>query len=252
MNIGVCVKIVPDYEIPADKFQLKDGRITGEYNELVGLYDEHAVEVALQLRSKGEDKVYIISYGREDQMPALRKALSMGADEVILIKASTDDPFVTANNLANVVKKYDVDAVILGRVSSDLEREMVPPILAGILNRPYLPYTISVSKTDDGSFLCEQQLDDRNLVLRVKNSFVASVTDAPCNLPRIPNLKEIMRSKKKPVHFEEEIPTDKFEWADEISVNIPHYEYINEMLPNDDLSATAKLLLDKLREEHYL
>ena len=252
MNIGVCVKIVPDYEIPADKFQLKDGRITGEYNELIGLYDEHAVEVALQLRSKGEDKVYIISYGREDQMPALRKALSMGADEVILIKASTDDPFVTASNLANVVKKYGIDAVILGRVSSDLEREMVPPILAGILNRPYLPYTMSISKTENGSFLCEQQLDDRNLVLKVNDNFVVSVTDAPCNLPRIPNLKEIMRSKKKPVHFEEEIPTDKFEWAEEASVSIPHYEYVNEMLPNDDLSATAKLLLDKLREEHYL
>ena len=253
MNIGVCIKVVPDYEIPADKFQLENNRISGEYKEVIGLYDEHAIEVALQLRSNTNAKLYVISYGKEEQLLPLKKALSMGADELVLINAGTDDPFHTAYNLANAIKKYDIDLTVLGGVSSDLEREMVPSLVAGILEWNYLPSIISISKDDDNdSFLCAQQLEDKNLLLRLRGKFVASITDAPCNLPRIPNLREIMKSKKKPIHTENEYNADQFEWAQEISVEIPHYEYINETLPNDDLSDTAELLIENLKKEHYL
>jgi len=253
MNIAVCIKAVPDYEIPADKFKLENNRIGGEYKELIGLYDEHAIEVALQLKSKTGAKLYAISYGREEQLLPLKKALSMGADELVLIKGSGDDPYITAHNLAIAIKKYDIDIALSGRVSSDLEREMVPPLLAAMLDWTYLPFIVSVSKeSDDDSLLCEQQLEDKNLLLKVKGNFIASITNAPSNLPRIPSLREIIKSKKKPIHIEEESKEGEFGWAEEVAVKIPHYEYVNEILPNDDLSSTAKLLLEKLKEEHYL
>lgn len=253
VNIGVCIKVVPDYEIPAEKFCLQNNRMSGDYKDVIGLYDEHALEVGLQLKEKLGSKLYAISYAKKEHIPTLRKALAMGADELVVIESSTDDPFQTAYNLARIIKKYNIDVVLLGRVSSDLEREMVPSLLAGMLERVYLPYIISISSDDGGkSFLCIQQLEDKSLFLKVKGSFVASITDAPCNLPRIPNLREIMKSKSKPVVVEPEDGSYRYDWAREISAKIPKYEYVNEMLPNDDLSLTAKLLLEKLRKEHYL
>ncbi|HEX13049.1 MAG TPA: electron transfer flavoprotein beta subunit/FixA family protein [Desulfurella acetivorans] len=253
INIGVCIKAVPDYEVPAEKFYLQGNRMSGDYKYVLGLYDEHALEVGLQLRSKLESKLYAISYTKKEYVSTLKKALSMGADELIIIESSNDDPFQTAYNLANIIEKYNIEIAILGRVSSDLEREMVPPLVAGILNRIYLPYIVSISSESNGkSFLCVQQLDNKNLHLLIKEKFVASITDAPCNLPRIPNLKEIMKSKTKPLITEEEINFEKFNWAQELSAKIPKYEYINETLPNDDLSFTAKLLLENLKKEHCL
>jgi|GEM_PF-1553342 electron transfer flavoprotein beta subunit len=253
MNIGVCIKVVPDYEVSLDKFQLENNRMSGEYKDVIGLYDEHAIEVALQLKSSINAKLYAVSYGQEKHISTLKKALSMGADELILVRASVDDPLQTAYNLARVISTYNMDLVLLGRVSSDLEREMVPGFMAGILNWVYLPYTISISQDPSNNcFICTQQLDNNSLISRVGEKFVASVTDAPCNLPRIPNLKEIMKSKAKPIHIMEEEHTRPFEWAQEISVTIPHYEYINETLPNEDLNFTAKLLIENLKKEHYI
>lgn len=253
MNIGVCIKVVPDYEVPLDKFKLENNRMLGEYKDVIGLYDEHAIEVALQLKSSINAKLYAISYGQEKHIPVLKKALSMGADELVVVRASTDDPFQTAYNLAKVISMYNIDLILLGRVSSDLEREMVPGFVAGILNWVYLPYTISISQDSSNScFICTQQLENKSLVSCVKEKFVASVTDAPCNLPRIPSLKEIMKSKSKPIHVIEEEQPPPFEWAQEISVTIPKYEYVNETLPNEDLSFTAKLLIENLKKEHYI
>ncbi len=253
INIGVCIKVVPDYEVSAEKFYLQNNRMSGDYKNVIGLYDEHALEVGLQLKAKLESKLYAISYTKKEYISTLKKALSMGADELIVIESSNDDPFQTAYNLANVIKKYNIEVALLGRVSSDLEREMVPSLLAAMLGRIYLPYIISISSDNgENSFLCIQQLDDKNLFLRIKENFIASITDAPCNLPRIPNLKESMKSKAKPVITEIESKTDQFNWAKEIFVKIPKYEYVNEILPNEDLSLTAKLLLENLKKEHCL
>lgn len=253
MNIGVCIKAVYDYEIPADKFHLVNNRMFGEYKEVIGLYDEHAIEVALQLKSNIDAKLYAISYGKAQQIPILKKALSMGADELILIEASSDEPFKTAHNLTRIIKQYSIDLVILGRVSSDLEREAVPPLVAGMLGWVYLPYIVAISKDSlDNTFLCTQQLDDKNLILRISDNFVVSITDAPCNLPRIPNLKEIMKSKNKPIKIEPDDIIEQSICSPEIQVRIPTYEYVNEMLPNENLSYTAKILLENLKKEHYL
>ncbi len=253
MNIGVCVKVVYDYETPAEKFHLGNNRMHGDYKEVLGLYDEHAIEVALQLKSNMNAKLYAISYAKSDKVSVLKKALSMGSDELIVINGEKDDPFQTAYNLVNAINKYDIGLVVFGRMSSDLEREMVPPLSAAMLNCRYLPYVISITKDENNDrFTCIQQLEDKNLTLSLGGKFVASITDAPCNLPRIPNLKEIMKSKSKPIHIEDEVNFTSFDWAREMDVKIPTYEYVNEMLPNEDLNVTAKLLIDNLKKEHYL
>lgn len=254
MNIGVCVKVVSDYELPADKFKLDNNRIAdNNYKAMVGLYDEHAIETALKLKYETGSKLYVISYDKQDHIPVLKKGLAMGADELILIEGSNDDPFLTAYNLADIIKDYNIEIALFGRVSSDLEREMVSPLVAAILDKVYLPYVISITKSEEkNTFVCNQQLDDKNLFLIVNDTFIASITDAPINLPRIPNLKEIMKSKTKPIHIVNERKIDNFDWANEIAVEIPHYEYVNETLPNEDLSETAALLIENLKKEHYL
>jgi electron transfer flavoprotein beta subunit len=253
MNIGVCVKVVADYELPADKFELENNRIANKYKEMIGLYDECAIEVALKLKSQTESKLYVISYARPEHIGALKKGLSMGADALVVINATSDDPFLTAQNLANAIKRFDIDIVLFGRVSSDLEREIVPPLTAAILENVYLPYVTIIDKDDSkDTFICNQLLEDKILSLKVRGKFVASVTDAPINLPRIPNLKEIMKSKSKPIHTENEEKVIPFDWGKEIEVFIPHYEYVNEILPSEDLSQVAALLLENLKKEHFL
>ena len=84
--------------------------------------DEYAVEEALRIAEAhggneegGANTVTVISMGTERATEAVRKALSMGANDAILISDSVlagADAVVTAEVLANVITKGEFDIVI--------------------------------------------------------------------------------------------------------------------------------------------
>ena len=98
INIIVCVKQVMDPETPASAFNIDSG--TNRVVPAAGIppvvngFDENAVEAALRLKDSGDAaKVTVISMGNGFVMDVMKKPLSMGADELILIDdEELDDP----------------------------------------------------------------------------------------------------------------------------------------------------------------
>src|SRR5512139_4267175 len=96
MDVIICIKQVPD---------TAEVRINPETNTLIregvpsiiNPYDMHAIEAGLQIREKTGGKVTVITMGPPQAESALRDALSMGADDAILI---TDKAFAGADTLA--------------------------------------------------------------------------------------------------------------------------------------------------------
>ena len=85
MNIIVCIKQVPDPEIPPAKFRIdpegKKVMPPEGVAPVTSVFDERALEAALQLKDKYQAKVTALTLGPSSAKGAIRHALSIGADE---------------------------------------------------------------------------------------------------------------------------------------------------------------------------
>ena len=172
--------------------------------------DEYAVEEALRIveanSASGEvgeasgHSVTIISMGPERATDALRKALSMGADDAILISdaaLSGSDALATSLVLAEVIKKGNYDLVICGTESTDARMSVVPAMLAERLGVAQLTFAGKV-KVDPAAATVEidRVTEFGTETMNAKFPVVLSVIEK-INEPRYPSFKGIMAAKKK-------------------------------------------------------
>ena len=251
MHIVVLGKVVPDYEVPSSDFELVNNRAQERYTRMIGLYDENAIELGVQIKEKFSAALTLVSYGMADDIPILRKGIAMGAEKLMLVLGSSNDPFVIASNLKSAIEKLgDVDLVLSGQQSADMDRGVVHSILAQMLGLPFIPQVSNV-QVENGVYKLNQIVETGSRTLEISGRAVLSITSVPENVPRIPAVRAIFAAKKKPVEKIEEIDASAM-GIEEISVEIPKVESLCEVLPIDDMDDAAKLLIQKLREERYL
>lgn len=251
MHIAVLAKVVPDYEVPAGDFELSGGRAHSRYKRMIGLYDENAVELGVQLKEKYNAELSIISYGGEDDIPLLRKALAMGAERLLMVKGNSDDPLKIAANLRMALNRLGtVDLILAGQQSADMDRGLVHGMVAQLMTIPFLPQ-ISRVETGNGGCSVTQMTKGGPVRLEVKLPCVLSVTSVPENVPRIPAVKAIFNAKKKPVEKLDAVEDPIMGWTEQ-NIGIPKIESVCEFFPVDDLEQAARSLMAKLREERYL
>ena len=142
VKIGVLAKQVIDPEMPMAAFRIDDNskKVVPPPNipPVVNGFDENAVEAALLIKDAQEASVTVISTGTEFALDVMKKPLSMGADELVLLQddafENTIDSFLTAQLLAAAVRKLDgFDLIICGRQASDWDNAQVPLGVAEIL-----------------------------------------------------------------------------------------------------------------------
>ena len=251
MHIVVLAKVVPDYEIPSSDFKLVENRAHAKYKRMIGLYDENAIEVGVQLKEKYAADLTIVSYGSSGDVQFLRKGVAMGADKIVLIEGTSDDPYTTAVNLQKGIETLgEIDVILAGRQSSDMDRGIVPGLLAGLMKYAFVPQ-ICALENEGGGWKVTQITETGLRLMKVTGRAVFSVTSIPENKPRIPAVRAIFSAKKKPVEklSEKEEPLTNIS---EISVRIPLEESICEFIPTEAIDETARILLSRLKEERYL
>ena len=121
VKIGVLAKQVIDPEMPMAAFRIDDSfnKVVPPPNipPVVNGFDENAVEAALLIKDAQEASVTVISTGTEFALDVMKKPLSMGADELVLLQDeafdNTIDSFMTAQLLAAAVRKLDGFALII-------------------------------------------------------------------------------------------------------------------------------------------
>src|SRR5437667_6732814 len=83
MKIAVCAKVVPEQ---ARRIDPQTKRLDRSGEQVLSPFDANAVEEALRLKGNDADaEVVLVSLGPERSLDALRKALAMGADRVVLV-----------------------------------------------------------------------------------------------------------------------------------------------------------------------
>ena len=199
MNIAVCVKHIPDPNLP--------GELDGERLKREGVQgvldpgDEFGVEAGLQLKEAHGGEVTLVSMGPAAALEAVRRGLAMGADKGVLV---TDDALRGADALttarvlaAAITKAGDFDLVIAGVESTDGYTGTMPSSLAEFLGLPQLTFVKSLEGAE-GSIKVNRQTAEGYHIVESPLPALISVT-AGVNEPRYASFKGIMAAKKKPV-----------------------------------------------------
>lgn len=162
--------------------------------------DEYGVEGALQLVEAHGGEVTVVSMGPDLALPALQRALAMGAHRGMLItddRLEGADALVTARVLAAAVTRAPADLVIAAVESTDGYTGTVPVTVAEFLDLPAVTFATRLSM-EDGELRARRQTPDG--FEDVACSLPALVTlTAGANEPRYPSLKGIMAARSKPL-----------------------------------------------------
>ena len=202
MKIFVSIKMVPDVSAP---MQIKNDELIMDLDRAVlNAYDASAVEEALVLKEAHGGEVVVVSVGLAKAAETLRKALAMGADSAVHIL--TEDVEATngldsssfAKILAAYFSKQSYDALFFGKQSQDTDAGLTGSMVAELLGIPYVSNAVGISREANGGFLVKRQGDSgQEMVAAGAGCLITCSNDM--NEPRIPKLKGIMASKKKPL-----------------------------------------------------
>jgi electron transfer flavoprotein beta subunit len=197
MKIAVCVKAVPEQ---ARRIDPETKRLDRSGEPVLNPFDANAVEEALRL--KGDDpaaEVVLISLGPERSLDALRKALAMGADRVVLVSdeaATGSDLVASSYALARALEREEADLVLFGQQANDSDGAVMWAAVADRLRLPLISQVAELT-VSDGKLRGKRQTEFGYDVIEAPLPSVVAVSDA-INEPRYPSLKGIMGAKKKP------------------------------------------------------
>jgi electron transfer flavoprotein beta subunit len=200
VKIAVCVKRVPDmdvrFKVAGDGTSLDEAGLKFDLND----FDAWAVEAALQLRDKNTgSEVTAISLGPDAVQETIRKALSMGVDRGIHLKADKVpfDGFAIAKALSEELKTGSYDLILFGKISPDSSNGVVGPMTAELLGLPCVT-AISSLTVEGGKGTAKRELEGAQEIVEFPLPAVLTV-DEGLNTARYPSLKGIMAAKKKPL-----------------------------------------------------
>ena len=161
VKIAVCIKRVPEMDV---KFRIAP---SGDGVDETGLkfdmsdFDGYAAEAAIQIKEKvNAGEVVVVCLGPDVVQETLRKALSMGADRAVQLKADAVpvDPWAIAEALAAELKTGSFDLVLFGRMSLDVANQSVAPMVAELLGLPCVT-AVSQLDTSGGSIKARRELE---------------------------------------------------------------------------------------------
>jgi len=197
VNIVVCIKQVPgttDIKIdPQTNTLVREG-----VQSIINPFDTYALEEGVRLRERFGGRVMVVSMGPPQADAALREAISLGADEAILLSDRAfagSDTWATSYVLSKAIAKIaDYDVVVCGRQTLDGDTGQVGPGLSEMLGIPFVAYVSKVEEIGEGVMRVQRMVEEGYETMEMSLPVVITVVKE-INVPRVPSLRGTMKSK---------------------------------------------------------
>lgn len=262
MHIVVCVKEIIDPELPQESFEIDSIRkvvLSPESTtHVLSPFDEHAVEAALRIKDAFGAKITILSLGNNLRREVVKKPLSMGADEVIVLEdeAFVDgDSWSTALALARAINKIQsYNLILCGRQAGDWDAGQVGLGIAEILGLPSITLARKL-EVIDGKARVERVRPDGYEIVEVSLPALVTVSNE-IGLPRYGTIDRLLAAvSKQPLIWKpQDIGMDPSEAGEKgrklklLKLFKPVREGKCEMIEGETPEEVAITLAQKLRE----
>ena len=199
MKILVAVKRVIDYNVQIRVKEDGTGVVTENVKMSTNPPDDNAIEEAVKIKESGKaTEVVAITIGEEKAQETVRKALAVGADKGIHVKADgIVEPLVVAKILQKIVNKEKPDLVFMGKQAIDDDCNQTGQMLAALLNWPQATFASKI-EIKDKVLEVVREVDEGLETIEIN---VPAVVTCDLRLiePRYASLPNIMKAKKKPI-----------------------------------------------------
>jgi electron transfer flavoprotein beta subunit len=203
-TIIVCIKDVPDPEGPRSSYEIHSDIkkvVPVGIPPVINPYDQNALELAVQLKDRWGGKVIALNMSEKAVIPILKKALSVGVDELILLEDSCFanlTSYATAQVLSAAIRKIEsFDLIVTGRQAADWDDGQVGLLIAGILKIPGINLVQKV-EMEDGKISVQKLRRNGYEVVSALLPALVTVSSEVGDL-RLATLKAIQDARKKPV-----------------------------------------------------
>ncbi|GAB3927053.1 electron transfer flavoprotein subunit beta/FixA family protein [Mucilaginibacter myungsuensis] len=240
MKILVCISQVPD---TSTKIILKDNDTainSAGTTWVINPYDEwYALVRALELKETGvASDVHLVTVGKADVEPVIRKALALGGEEAVRIDADSNDPLQTAQYIAEYAKSGGYDLVLVGKESIDYNNGSTGVMIAELLDADFIGFATKVQVDGNTATVTREieggeETDTANLPVVI--ACQKGVAEA-----RIPNMRGIMAARTKPLKVI--TPSAVLAVTEILSYELPPAKAGIKLVSADDMDALVELL----------
>ncbi len=220
MKLLVCISRTPETTAKIS-FTDNDTQFnTDGVQYILNPYDEwYALVRAIELKEKLGGTVTVINVGGPSNDIIIRKALSIGADDAVRVDAvDVGSAFFVAKQIAAHADGAGYDMIFTGKETIDYNGSEVGAMVSELLDLPYVSYASHLEMEGDTAVIT-RDIEGGVEVAAVSGPCVVSAAKGLAE-QRIPNMKGIMMSKRKPLNI---VPV--------VDANA-HVETVKYMLPD--------------------
>ena len=199
MKILVAVKRVIDYNVQIRVKEDGTGIVTDNVKMSSNPPDDNAIEEAVKIKEAGKaTEVIAVTVGEEKSQETIRKALAVGVDRGIHVKADgIVEPIAVAKILQKIVEKEKPDLVFMGKQAIDDDCNQTGQMLSALLNWSQATFASKI-EIKDKKLEVVREVDEGLETIEVNMPTVVTC-DLRLNEPRYASLPNIMKAKKKPI-----------------------------------------------------
>ena len=199
MKILVAVKRVIDYNVQIRVKEDGTGVVTDNVKMSTNPPDDNAIEEAVKIKESGKaTEVIAVTIGEEKAQETVRKALAVGADRGIHVKAEgVIEPIAVSKILQKIVEKEKPDLVFMGKQAIDDDCNQTGQMLSALLDWPQATFASKI-EVKDGKLEVVREIDEGLETIEINTPAIVTC-DLRLNEPRYASLPNIMKAKKKPI-----------------------------------------------------
>lgn len=212
MKILVCFKITADLEQLSQNDYIVDNNFnidTSFVKNMINCFDESDLEFGLRLSEEAEslnlhNEKSALTVGDEKSELYLKTLNALKYDHSVRICCNKDirfDPEYTGNVIAEYVKNFKQDIIIMGCQAPLGNNFATPQIVSHNLGIPLIANVIDVHIVDENSIITTIEAEGSTYEYVVKTPIIISMGNAEISKLRVPTLKDRMSFGKRNIEY---------------------------------------------------
>ncbi|MBL7765178.1 MAG: electron transfer flavoprotein subunit beta/FixA family protein [Chitinophagaceae bacterium] len=245
MKILVCITKAPD---TTTKIAFTDNDT--KFNEagvqwIINPYEEwYALVRALELKEAGlATAIHLITVGKSDTEPVIRKALALGGDEAIRIDGDSNDPYFIAAQIAEYARSQNYDLILTGKESIDYNSSNVGAMVSEMLDMPFIGHATKLDLSGN-QVTVNREIEGGEETDTCPTPLVISCQKGMAEA-RIPNMRGIMAARTKPLQVV--APAALAELTSLVSYDMPPQKAGVKMIDVEQMDELVRLLHEEAK-----